>query len=587
MIGDKVAFAAQGHAEQVAPYANHVVKVPDKVDLKHAAFVTVGGIALQGIRKSRYSIGDWVVVYGLGLVGQLATQILLAAGAKVIGIDISESRVELARSLGLRYSVNPDGDDITNTVLRITGGKGSDSTIICAASKDPIIANNAMKMTRKQGRVVFIGIVKMELERKPFFLNELDLSFSRAYGPGSYDNAYEKGRTDYPYHYVRWTEKRNLAEVIRLVEDERIKVGPLVDSIYQLNDAQTAFDKIKTGEMKSVAMLLSYPEVKEVKTKVQISHAKKHKKKDILNIGVIGVGNFTRNVHVPNLNRIEGYNIRALCSASGTNATSIANKYKVDYVTSDYNEILKDPEIDVVLIATRHDLHAQITIEAAEAGKHIFVEKPVAMKMEDLEAVRKAVSEAGVHFMVGYNRRYSHIAQKTKKYITQFPIVIKYTVNIQNLPDSHWTLDPMEGGGRLIGEADHFLDLMNYFTDSQHTDVQAHSFPVSEDSKEGLFNFMVQVKYKNNSMGQLTYTSLGGPKVPREKVELFCGNKYVQIIDFKKLLVNGKTKSRNSDMGHFDELITFSEQCNGRKPVDDSSLFDASDIIFEAAKCIQ
>ncbi len=583
-IGEKVAFAAQGHAEQVAAYANHVVKVPDSVDLKHASFVTVGGIALQGVRRSQCHIGDWVVVYGLGLVGQLTTQILLASGAKVIGIDINELRIDLAKELGLRYAINSTNEDVISAVLRITGGKGSDSTIICAASKDPIIANNAIKMTRKQGRVVFVGIVKMDIERMPFFLNELDLSFSRAYGPGSYDNAYEKGRVDYPYHYVRWTEKRNLEEVIRLTEEEHIKIEPLIDSIYPLNEAQSAFDKVKSGKMKSVAILLSYPQVREINTKVQIRQAKPQIKKDVVNVGVIGVGNFTRNVHIPNLNRIKGYNIRALCSASGTNAASIANRYQVEYVTSDYHDILNDPEIDMVLIATRHNLHAQITIEAAKAGKHIFVEKPVAMKMEELEAVKNAISESGVHLMVGYNRRYSHMAEKAKKYITQYPIMMKYTVNIQHLPDSHWTLDPIEGGGRLIGEADHFFDLMNYFAESQPTDVQAHSLPITEDSKEGLFNFMVQVKYENNSIGQLTYTSLGGSKLPREKVELFCGNTYVQIIDFKRLLVNGKTKSRKSDTGHASELMAFHRRITSPE---DSTTPDSLDTLWAGLICLQ
>ena len=300
-IGDRVAFAGQGHAEQVAAHANHVVKVPESVSLKHAAFVTVGAIALQGTRRSLCQVGDWVVVYGLGLVGQLTAQILLAAGARVIGIDVNESRIELSRELGLRYSVNPDKDDVVDAALRMTSGKGADAAIICAVSKDPVIANNAMKMTRKQGRVVFIGIVKMDLERMPFFLNELDLAFSRAYGPGSYDEAYEKARIEYPYQYVRWTEKRNLAEVIRLVEEERIKIEPLIDSVHLLDEAQIAFDKIRSGNMESVAILLSYRQAQEKEIKVQIGTKRPPRKKDIINVGVIGAGNFTRNVHIPNL----------------------------------------------------------------------------------------------------------------------------------------------------------------------------------------------------------------------------------------------------------------------------------------------
>jgi len=568
-IGDRVAFAGQGHAEQVAAYASHVARVPDSVSLKHAAFVTVGAIALQGTRRSLSQIGDWVVVYGLGLVGQLTAQILLAAGARVVGIDVNESRIQLSRKLGLRYSVNPRKDDVVEAVLRMTSGKGADATIICAVSKDPVVANNAMKMTRKQGRVVFVGIVKMDLERMPFFLNELDLAFSRAFGPGSYDEAYEKGRIEYPYQYVRWTEKRNLAEVIRLIEEERISIEPLIDCVHPLDEAQSAFDKIRSGNMESVAILLSYPQVEDKEVKVQIGTRKAARKKDVINVGVIGVGNFTRNVHIPNLKRIKAYNIRALCSATGINAASIAKKYQVDYVTSDYHEILNDPDIDLALIATRHNLHAQIIIEAAEACKHILVEKPVAMNLEEFAAVKKAISKADIHFMVGYNRRYSLTAQKAKEYISQYPVIMRYTVNIQNLPDSHWTLDPVEGGGRLIGEADHFFDLMNYFAESNPIDVQSHAFPITEDSKEGLFNFMVQIKYENQSIGHLSYTSLGGPKLPRERVELFCGQRHVELVDYKRLLVNGKTKVRKSDMGHFRELEIFSEILLGKAADDD------------------
>jgi len=581
-IGDRVAFAAQGHAEQVAAYANHVVKLPDNVDMADAAFVTVGGIALQGIRRSELRIGEWVVIYGLGLVGQMAAQIALAAGARVIGIDVSSGRTELATQVGVKHTVLAGDSNPVDAVLRITGGKGADRTVICAVSKDTAIANNAMKMTRKQGKVTFIGIVKMDLERMPFFLNELDLSFSRAYGPGSYDDAYEKGRVDYPYQYVRWTEHRNLDEVIRLIEDKKIDIKPLIDATFPLEEAQQAIDRLRRGEMKSVAMLLSYPQVTEISNTIHLTETRRVKK-DAVHVGVIGVGNFTRNTHVPNLSRHKGYDLRSLCSATGMTAASVAKMYACDYVTTDYKEILADPDIDMVLIATRHNLHARLTCEAAEAGKHVFVEKPVAMNREEWEQVRDTIRKTGVHFMVGYNRRHSKIAEKAKRYVTQQPVLMKYTVNIQHLPDSHWTLDPVEGGGRLLGESDHFFDLMNFYADSKPVEVQAMSLPASEDSKIGLFNFMVQVQYENHSMGQLTYTSFGGPQVPREKLEIFCGDKYVELIDFKKLGVNGKTSSVGGGMGHVKELDTFQKIVRGELSSSTlSTKMDASGISIEA-----
>lgn len=553
-VGNKVAYAAQGHAEQVAAFANHVVKVPDSVDLRHAAFVTVGGIALQGIRRADIKIGEWVVVYGLGLVGQIVVQLLLAAGAKVIGIDISTDKIELAKKAGLKYTVNPIDEDVIDAVLKITNGKGGDSTIICAVSQDPQIANNAMKITRKQGKVVFVGIVKMDLERKPFFHNELDLSFSRAYGPGSYDDVYEKGRVDYPYEYVRWTEKRNLEEIIRLIEDKRIDLQPLIDSEYTIDEAQLAFNRVKNNELKSVAILLSYPGQTEIKKNLVTKKNNSVIEKGVINVGVIGAGNFTRNYHIPNLNRIKGYHIRAIASATGINAASSAKLYPVDYITSDYKELLIDKEIDLIIVATRHDTHTKIAIEAAKAGKHVFVEKPVVTNLADIELLKSAVLEQNVCLMGGYNRRYSPISIAAEKHITQRPIMVRYTVNIQHLPDSHWTLDALEGGGRLMGESGHFFDLINYFVKSKPVVVQALSLPINEDVKTGLFNFAVQVKYENNSIGQLIYTSMGGPKLPREFVEIYCGNKIVEIVDFEKLYVNKSRKMASGGMGHMQEL---------------------------------
>ena len=583
-IGDKVAYAAQGHAEQVAAYANHVVRVPDSVDLRQAAFVTVGGIALQGVRRGDVKIGEWIAVYGLGLVGQIAVQLLLAAGARVIGVDISNAKIELSKEIGLRYAVNPSTENVVDAMMRITDGKGCDSTIICAVSQDPVIANNAMKITRKQGKVVFVGIVNIDLESKPFFLNELDLSFSRAYGPGSYDDAYEKGRIDYPYQYVRWTEKRNLEEIIRLIEDKRIDLEPLIDSVYAIDDAQSAFDRIRSNELKSVAILLSYTKQTEIRKTIATNKKSDSVNKEAIRVGVVGAGNFTRNYHIPNLNRISGFRIRGVVSATGINAASSAKLYPVDYITSDYHEVLNDKNIDVVIVATRHDTHAKIAIEAAKCGKHIFVEKPVVMTLEEMESLKSAVLENGVYFMAGYNRRYSPISIAAFNQITQLPIMVRYTINIQHLPDTHWTLDPIEGGGRLIGESGHFFDLMNYFTKSRPVKVQALALPLDDDIKTGLFNFTVQVKYENSSIGQLLYTSMGGPKLPRECVEIFCGNKFVKISDFKKMYINNSKKTVSGGMGHLQELKYLLEKL---KTGNGSTAEDVESTLFADWICIK
>ena len=567
--GDPVAFAAQGHAEIVAPYKNHVVKVPDEMDLKHAAFVTVGGIALQGIRRAQVSLGEYVVVIGLGLVGQITAQLLLAAGIQVIGIDVDQKCLDIAGQLGVKHLIHAKEYNPVEKVISITEGQGADVTMITAGSSQKIIANQAMQLTRKQGRVVFVGIVKMELERKPFFLNELDLCFSRAYGPGSYNNAYEKGRVDFPYEYIRWDISRNLKEFIRLVDEKRIDLNALISEVCPFDQAQGIFEKIKNHQLGSVAAVLSYAPSPDTERMTVIHRAASPIKKSsgTVNVGVVGVGNHTRGVMLPLFQSIKGYRLAALCSASGTTAASVAKKYQVDFVTSDYKEVLNHQDIDMVFIATRHNLHAQIAIEAAQAGKHILVEKPMAMSLDELERVASAVRAAEVRFAVGHNRRYSRVITAVKKEISDFPLIMRYTVSIKHLPATHWTLDPVEGGGRLLGESDHFFDLFNYFAASKPVDVRGHCIRYVDQTAASQFNFMVQIQYENQSMAQLLYTSRAHASLPRERLEIFVNGKVVQINDFKSCEIISDTpasrKMGTADMGHKKELEEFLKLVKG------------------------
>ena len=589
--GDHVAFAAQGHAEIVAPYKNHVVKIPDDMDLKHAAFVTVGGIALQGIRRARVSLGEYVAVIGLGLVGQLTAQLLLAAGVQVIGIDIDPKCLEIAGQLGVKHLVNAKEYDPVEKVISITEGQGADVTMISAASSQKLIANQAMQMTRKQGRVVFVGIVKMHLERKPFFLNELDLCFSRAYGPGSYDNAYEKGRVSYPYEYIRWDIARNLKEFIRLIAEKNINIEPLISEVCPFEQAQTIFEKIKNNELRSIAAVLSYNPSQEAERKTVIHRQPGGRKDgDTVSVGIIGVGNHTRGVMLPLLQAIKGYRMAALCSASGTTAASVAKKYDVDFITSDYKEILNDKNIDMVFIATRHNLHARIAIDAAKAGKHILVEKPMAMSFDELSRVSAAVKEAGVVFAVGHNRRYSKAIAALKKEISDSPLIMRYTVSIKHLPSTHWTLDPVEGGGRLLGESDHFFDLFNYFAAAKPVDVRGHCIRYEAQTVESQFNFMVQIQYENQSMANLIYTSRAHASLPRERMEIFANGKVLSTADFKTYEIisdHSQAKTIGSpDMGHKKELEEFLKAVQG-KPSEIAGLQDGCQATWIALKALE
>jgi len=561
--GDRVAFAAQGHAEIVAPAKNHVVKIPKGVSFEEAAFVTVGGIAMQGVRRAEVRLGERVAVIGLGLVGQLTMQLVNASGGHSIGIDLNPERAKLARKMGCEKTIT--GGDIAEGVVAFTDGKGADCTIICAATQDPQLANQAMKMTRKQGRVVFIGLVKMDLERMPFFRNELDLRFSRAFGPGSYVPGYEKGRVDFPFEYVRWTESRNLEEFLECINLERVQVKPLYQKVFLVDDAQEAFSQIHENQLPGVAALLEFNNSEKAINRKTIRFSRKIKKvTDAVRLGVIGCGNFTRGVHLPNLSKMKSFQIKALCSASGTNAASVADRYKVNFVTSDYQEVLKNKEIDAILIVTRHNLHTQIILDGLKAGKHIFVEKPISLSLEDLEKVEKQVEKSGLVFTVGYNRRYGKLSRKVFENLTGNPVLIRYFINVQRIPEDHWTLDPVEGGGRLLGESDHFFDLCNFFAQSTPTGVFASSMQTPHQDAKTQYNFGVQIQYENQSVAQVLYSGFGSPLLPRERIEVVDSGQVFQINDFRELKIFSKKEKKEklltADMGHSREMALFGEK---------------------------
>lgn len=563
--GDRVAFAAQGHAEIVAPSQNFTVPVPDNVSLEEASLVTIGGIAMQGVRRAEIQLGESVVVFGLGLVGQITAQLVHAAGGHVIGIDINPQRLaDLKKLIPACSTVNSQEVDPVQAIHDLTGGYGGDAVLICAASKEPVIANQAMKMCRKQARVVFVGLVKMDLERMPFFRNELDLRFSRAYGPGVMDPAYESGRVDYPYHYVRWTEQRNLAEVLRLISEKRLNVDHLIAGKFSVDDAQGAYDALYGGQLNGPVALLQYRTdvAADGQPKRKIQQHSPGGGSGKVRVGVIGCGNFTRSTHIPNLSNHPEVEVAAIASSSGTNAVSIVERFKIPYSTTDYHEILNDPAIDAVLIATRHNLHGPIASEALRAGKHVFVEKPAVLNWDQYRELEKAVGDAGRIFCVGYNRRFSPLALKLKGQLnSELPMLINYQVSIPEVPPDHWTLDPVEGGGRLIGEAEHFFDFLNYLTDSEPRRVTAQCITKASESIHSQYNFIVSLDYGNRANATVVYTSYAPPGTPREVITVSqCGRSF-SLEDFKKLSVSGQRRiklfSGFGDMGHRQELNQF------------------------------
>lgn len=589
--GDRVAFAAEGHAELVAPTKNFVVPIPENVSLEEASFVTLGGIAMQGVRRTEIQLGEKIVVYGLGLVGLLVAQLVNASGGQVIGIDIDPQKLDLLQQLvPAAQCINASDLEPVSTVIELSGGLGADAVIICASSKSEEIANNAMKMNRKQGRVVFVGLVKMNLERMPFFRNELDLRFSRAYGPGVMDPDYDKGRVDYPYHYVRWTEQRNLEAFLRLIHDGKITVKPLMGGAYRLDDAQRAYDDLYTTGGAAGSVLLQYSERPDKASRSigRILGADKER----IHVGVIGCGNFTRSTHIPNLHENKKFSLAGVASKSGVNAVSVCKRFNIPQNTTDSQVILDSTDIDAVVISTRHDTHCQLACDALNKGKHVFLEKPAVLNFSQYDSLYSAIGESEKVFMLGYNRRYAGLGKELKASLhAQLPMIVHYQVSVPEIPGDHWTLDHSEGGGRLIGEAEHFFDFINFLADGAPSHVDARCLIRDSETASSQFNFSVDLQYANNVLATVTYTSLAAPDAPRERVVVHQSGRTFVMDDFRTLEISGSHKKRKkklfSDMGHTSEIQVFAESIQKGKTQSAEDVLAASRVALLAQDALE
>jgi len=541
-VGDRVACAGSGiaaHAEYVTIPVNLAVSVPDSVSLDDAAFTTVGSIAMQGVRRALVNPGETVVITGLGLLGLLAVQISKAWGLSVIGVDLWQERLELARSFGADVCFLASDKELEEKVMRHTSNVGADAVIIYAATKSSEPANQALRICRKKGRVVVVGAVGMNLERDPMYEKELDFVMSTSYGPGRYDDNYELKGVDYPIGYVRWTENRNMQEFIRLLAEKKIKTESLFHKRYTLDDAIEAYKDLLESPKDNITILFSYPEreeKEELPSKIEISPQPVPKEK--INVGVIGAGGFIVKSHLPNILQLkEFYNLVAISTKTPAKAKQVGKEFEPAYVTNNYHEILNDDSIDMVLIGTRHDLHAKIAIEALNAGKHVFVEKPLALSRDEAEEIKNALRNKNLFLTVGFNRRYSSLSAKAREVLGKKdgPIFINYRVNAGYISESHWTQDPDEGGGRIIGECCHFLDLCNFLIDSEVEDIKVGFIPIDNRFIRALDNVAVIVSYKDGSLANLSYVSIGAESLEKERIEIFRDRTSMVISDFLKL----------------------------------------------------
>jgi predicted dehydrogenase/threonine dehydrogenase-like Zn-dependent dehydrogenase len=566
--GQTVAYAATGHAEVVAPSINHVVPVPPSLDLREAAFVTVGGIATQAMRRADMTFGETVVIYGLGLVGQICARVAKAAGCVVIGVDVNAAACDVATAAGVDLVVQPGNGDWKRRIRDFTEKHGADATIICAASESAEVINAAMEITRKQGRVVIVGYVKLDIHPKNFLYNEIDLRYSRAYGPGSYDTSYEKGRVDYPFGYVRWTEKRNMDEFIRLVASRAVTLDPLIGDVYDIDRAQGAFDDIRAGKLAGRAALISYGSgPADLRRTVEI-HARP-KRDGKVGISLVGCGNHVLGKHLPNLRAMKDVELRYIASATGKTASVVAERNDATAITTDVDEVMADPSTDGVMICSAQPEHYEHIVKALDAGKAVFVEKPMVTRLDHFTDVMRRMERSPVLFTLGLNRRYSGTVKQLREVIDGPVDSVEYTVTQPFVPADHWTLDPVDGGGRLITEGEHFIDLCNYLIGGSPISVFARALGKTPDDIRTLCNFAVTLHYEG-AVANILFSESGAARYPRERVTLFGRGQIAVMDDFAKLTVHGrKVKSYGmglkKSMGHAEELVEFVNAIRGER----------------------
>jgi predicted dehydrogenase/threonine dehydrogenase-like Zn-dependent dehydrogenase len=573
-VGDRVACAGAGkanHAEWVVVPRNLVVPVPDAVSLRDAASTTLGAIALQGVRRADPRLGEWVAVIGLGLLGQITAQLLSASGVQAIGSDLDPQRVAKASSLGMPHAFVSTDVQPLEEVRRLTQGHGVDAVIITAAAESDAIVQQAMELARLRGRVVVVGAVGLGLKRSPFYEKELDFLIARSYGPGRYDPRYEDKGLDYPYAYVRWTENRNMAEYLRLLAAGRVNFGALVEVEYPLEEAERAYAALQQPQGRPIAVVLCYPDAPQAAAPARrVTLRSSAPAGGRIRVALVGAGEFAKSAHLPNLQQLSAlYHLRAVVSRTGSSARGVGEQFGADYVTADYDEVLADPDVDMVLIATRHHLHAGQAIRAAQAGKAIFLEKPMALNLEELERLEAVLQETGVPFMVGFNRRFSLAARRAKEILVgcRGPLMVLYRVNAGYLPPDHW-VHTEEGGGRIAGEACHMFDLFQYLVSPARA-VEVTCTPLVPKSERLLAtdNISTTVRYDDGSVATLLYTALGTPDLPKEHVEIYADGTVLVLDDYRALRVYGSAgkgwKSSVQDKGHLEELRAFARHARG------------------------
>jgi predicted dehydrogenase/threonine dehydrogenase-like Zn-dependent dehydrogenase len=570
--GDRVACAGAGfasHAEVLSVPQNLCVRLPDAVDFEAAAFGTLGAIALQGVRLAEPTLGESVVVIGLGLLGQLTVQLLKANGCRVFGVDLDPSKVELARGLGADDGCTSGGETL-QAVLAWSRGRGADAVLITAATSSDQPVELAGEVSRLKGRVVAVGLVGMNVPRKIYYDRELTLKVSMSYGPGRYDPEYEERGHDYPFAYVRWTEGRNIEAFLDLVAAGSVRIAPLITHRFSIEDGERAYNLI-AGEPKEpyLGIVLRYDTERELARSIARRASGDDTDRaparapgaDAVRVGMIGAGSYAQKFLLPNF-KANGARFQSIATASGINARGIGEKYDFARIAASAEEVIADESANLIVIATRHDSHAELARRALEGGRHVFVEKPLALNDEELDGVLAAAQASnGGRLLVGYNRRFSPHAREAARVFAarREPLSILYRVNAGRIARTSWIQDPRAGGGRIVGEVCHFIDLMQFLTGALTTRVYAEAIASRNQEIVDEDSVMITLRFGDGSNGQIAYLAEGDRALTKERIEIFGGGKTFVIEDFRTAaLYEGgrerRTKLRAQDKGQAAEV---------------------------------
>ncbi|HXJ89094.1 MAG TPA: bi-domain-containing oxidoreductase [Candidatus Binatia bacterium] len=575
--GDRVACAGAGfavHAEFASIPRLLVARIPvrstgEEVPLEEAAFATLGAVALHGIRTAEAKLGDLVAVVGLGLLGQLTLQLLRAAGCRVVGMDIDPSRADLARQMGAE-AIASSADVFREVCMDISHGVGVDSVLIAAetSSSDPV--NLAGVVARDRAIVVAVGTVGMDIERKAYYEKEIDFRVSRSYGPGRYDAAYEQKGRDYPIGYVRWTEHRNMEAFIRLLAVGGINLSSLITHRFPIEDASGAYDLISgKGREPFLGVVIQYPGSGGKSRSMTFSAATSLSNLQVANVsvGLLGAGGFASSTLIPAMKSSSSTLLVSVCAATGSHAKHAATKFGFRSSTTDESEVIRSPEINALVIATRHHLHARQVLAALRAGKSVFCEKPLCLSEDELKEICRGYlghsSSERPAMMVGFNRRFAPMVQRLRKFLESIsePLALHYRVNAGYLPLDHWLNDREQGGGRILGEACHFVDLLMFLAGSSIVEVAAR--PVGSSPRYSADNVLISLRFANGSEGTISYLSNGDRSFSKERIEIFGGGSTAVLDDFRRLelIRNGRKEIIHSrwrqDKGHRAEWVEF------------------------------